>query len=248
MGDVIREWINAMLNLIYPRNIKCMLCENELFDKEEYSLCKSCFGKLYMLDDSVCICCGRLLGDMSTLSTCSDCVNDSPMYTQNVSVVLYNESSKKLIYQLKYGDARYVAYHVGKQMADKLKSKPEFLATMDFMIPIPISHQRLGERGFNQAALIAGYISERTHLEVESKVVERFIHTPPQTKLNRVERKQNLRGVFRVKEPEIIIGKRILLIDDVITTGSTINEVAKELIKMGAYEVYALTFAAPVTQ
>jgi ComF family protein len=170
------------------------------------------------------------------------------VYTQNASVVLYNEASKKLIYQLKYGDARYVAYHIGNLMSDKLKLKPGFLETIDFMIPIPISQQRLGERGFNQATLIAGYISERTHLEVESEVVERFIHTSPQTKLNRAERKENLKGVFRVKEPDLVVGKRILLIDDVITTGSTLNEVAKELIKMGAYEVYGLTLAAPTTR
>lgn len=248
MGNVIEDWIEAVLNLIYPRSIKCMLCENELFDKEPYSLCETCLSNLYFLNNAVCNCCGRLLGEMATIEICIDCKEEMPLFEKNISVVLYNEISKKLIYQLKYGDARYVAYHLGTLMSEKLELEQEIKSKVDFIIPVPISNERIGERGFNQATLIAEFISERAGLEVKEDLVKRVKHTPPQTKLNRLERKENLKDVFKVVEPEMLLGKNVLIVDDVITTGTTINEIAKELIKMGAYEVYGLTFAAPTTR
>lgn len=248
MGNALKEWLEAILNLVYPRNIQCMLCDNELFEKEDYSVCECCREEIYWLEDDVCKCCGRFLGHHSTLEVCGDCQKTKRAYRQNISVALYNEAGKILVHQLKYGDQSYVAFHMAHMMADRLHTFPEVSKKIDLIVPVPIHEKRYRERGFNQSEWIGKFLSERIQRPCLKKVLKRTRYTNPQTQLNREERLKNLKGAFQVMDEEVILGKRILVIDDVFTTGSTIQETAKELIKMGAYEVYSMTFAAAVAR
>ena len=113
----------------------------------------------------------------------------------------------------------------------------------DLIIPVPLHLKRLQKRGFNQALLLARALYPHQHQLIDFKVLERHRYTEPQTGMSGKIRRRNLKNAFRIKDEEIVKGKRVLLIDDVFTTGTTVNECAKVLKKAGAKEVLVLTMA-----
>jgi ComF family protein len=115
--------------------------------------------------------------------------------------------------------------------------------SIDVIMPVPLHPRRLREREFNQSLLLADLIALRLELPVAYANLVRIIPSPPQTSLSRKDRLRNLRGAFAVQNPDQISGKRVLLIDDVFTTGTTVNECAKTLRRAGSGDVFVLTLA-----
>jgi len=244
MGSLIKSWFEAFLNLVYPRNLKCMICDETLLDTETNCLCETCGARLIWLTENNCVKCGRHIGLVSTVNTCYECKNEQRAYSKNCSMVLYNDDVKKLIYKLKYGDQRYIAYHMGNIMVEGLAEMGYGNENIDLIIPVPLHTTRLGERGFNQSEWIGKQIAKRMQIHMSPLAVKRIRYTEPQTLLNRAARLQNLKGAFQVNDEVQIVNKRILVVDDVFTTGSTLNEVSYELVRMGAAHVITSTFAA----
>jgi ComF family protein len=146
------------------------------------------------------------------------------------------------ISRLKYGGLTRLARPLGNLLAEY--QDPDFkLSENDLVIPVPLHTRRLRERGFNQSLLLARQVSRRRSIPLNFTALQRARQTQPQTQLSGPERRKNVRGAFEVRKREAVKGKRILLIDDVFTTGATVQECAYVLREAGATEVQVLTLA-----
>jgi ComF family protein len=158
----------------------------------------------------------------------------------------YNKGSRirNLIHNLKYKGIREIGYELGRIYGLSLKASG-FTKDIDLIIPVPLHPGKKRIRGFNQSETISIGIADATHLPVDTESLARVMVSATQTKRSRYERWTNVEGIFRIIEPQTIMSKHILLVDDVITTGSTIESCANELLKIEGVKVSvaALAFA-----
>jgi ComF family protein len=230
------------LDILLPP--RCIACGELVF--ENGSLCGTCWTEIDFITSPLCITCGYPLeADAKKDSLCGHCIQKTPEYDQARSVFCYNEKSRAIIISYKYSDKthsteRFVEWlmRVGKEMIEET----------DIIMPVPLHWRRLFERRYNQAALIANILSERSGVEGEMMALRRRKYTKPQASLTRRQRLKNLKGVFVVNDKYVdkIKGNNVLLIDDVATTGATIAECSKVLKKAGAEKVFVLTLARTV--
>lgn len=233
-----RGIINEIVQTLYPDDIKCIVCGKEIHPNR-YGLCNECS---FDLNDNFCLRCGRHkvgIGDY-----CSECSDTALFFDEARSSVSYDDTAKNVIGRLKYGSARYLVRPLCEYLLDTL-----LISDWDFdcftFVPMHKSRQR--KRGYNQAELLARELAERTTTPCFTSL-QKTVKTPNQARLDREARIVNLDGAF---EAVSNVPKHIVLIDDVMTTGSTVNECSKTLKRAGAKVVYVLTFASvperPVT-
>ena len=173
---------------------------------------------------------------------CASCLETAPHFDSARSAVVYNDASRKVILDFKYGDR----LHAVKTFAPWLqRAGAELIAQSDIFIPVPLHRKRLWQRRFNQSAVIARELSLRTGIKCLSYGLRRMRHTVPQKGLTRKDRHANVKNAFYIDAAAMsdIQGKAVLLIDDVYTTGATLNECARTLKKNGAARVMVLTIA-----
>lgn len=149
---------------------------------------------------------------------------------------------RALIHALKYKGAKEASYTLSALLA-RYVSQLQLDADDYLVIPIPLSHKRMRERGFNQAELIAGDIASRYHLEMRSDILCKIKHTPTQTGLSKKERKTNLLGCFELRDKKGVHGRSVILVDDVFTSGATMDEAARTLKEAGVKKIIALVLA-----
>ncbi len=159
----------------------------------------------------------------------------------------YNRGSRirNLIHNLKYKGIKEIGYELGKIYGTVLHNSG-FTSGMDIIIPVPLHQSKEKQRGFNQSEIISAGLSEAAGLPVNSKILERKIVTTTQTRKSRYERWKNVEGIFNVTDPLKISGKHILLVDDVITTGSTLESCVNELLKTEGVKVSVVALAVAV--
>ncbi len=172
---------------------------------------------------------------------CPDCAVAKRITRLNRSAVIYDDFSKKGLLSFKF----YDQIHFAKIYAKWLKAAGAdiFEKGVDLIIPVPLSYPRLLKRRYNQAAVLARELSKLTNIKNNNLVLKKIKHTKPQSSLSEKARLKNLKNAFIVSSPDKIKAKRILLIDDVMTTGATLSECAKVLLKAGAKSVDTLTVA-----
>ncbi len=204
-----------------------------------------------------CVNCGRLLAADNKERVCGDCWSriiylnrpiDIRLSLERIwSVAVYDGVLKELIHQFKYKEKKYLANPLGKLLVDFVE---EYLEEerFDYIIPIPLEKARHKKRGYNQAELLARVLGEAVDKPILTDLVERRKKTKPQFGLNREERFENLSGAFEVsksgkEDVATIAGKTVLLLDDLATTGATVDECARVLKGAGVNEVYALVLA-----
>jgi len=160
----------------------------------------------------------------------------------------YNRDSRirKVIHNLKYKGIQEIGIELGRIYGNILNAS-EFLDDIDLIVPVPLHISKRRARGFNQSDLISRGLSEVTGLPVDYRSLQRITKTATQTKRSRYERWVNVEGIFTVADPEGIRGKHVLLVDDVITTGSTIESCANELLKSEGVKVSVVAIAVAVT-
>jgi len=204
-----------------------------------------------------CVNCGRLLAADNKDRICEDCLSriiylnrpiDIRLSLDRIwSVAVYDGVLKELIHQFKYKEKKYLANSLGKLLVDFVEKylKEE---RFDYIVPIPLEKARQKKRGYNQAELLARILGEAVDKPILTNLVERRKKTKPQFGLNREERFENLSGAFEISksgEQDIstIAGKTVLLLDDLATTGATLNECARVFKEAGVSEVYGLVLA-----
>jgi len=205
------------------------------------SVCPACEGKIEWVASPLCPRCGRVFPNRDGVDhLCGPCQTDPPPFTRARAAALYDEDgpSGQAIKRFKYNrrlDMLPVMHHWLKRPLCL-----DLIQEADLAAPVPLHPNRLRQRGFNQALLLAQGLPE---VPLERELLVRQRHTPPQAGLNPKERRDNVKGAFAVPRPDLVKGKRILLIDDVFTTGATVKECAKVLRRSGAREVDILTVA-----
>lgn len=239
--SVLKEGIEAFLDFIYPRNIYCILCGKGIEKTEEYSLCTSCRNKVRFIHAKVCKKCGKPLENLYLPEYCPDCIEGNHDFTKGFSCVEYDDYMKQLVHRLKYGKERHLAYHMAEMMTTTLQGQG--LKEIDWIVPVPLHRRKQRQREFNQAEILATLIGKAMGWPVDRKNLIRVKNTRSQNELSKEERKINLQDAFQVVSEAVFMGKSILLVDDVYTTGSTIDACAQALIKAKPKEIFAISFA-----
>lgn len=230
----------ALLNIIYPEDVKCIFCNEELMGFNDYPFCKHHKEQFQFIMGYTCIRCGRQINseEHSHQKRCKYCIGE-PMYYKNAITMTYYEGPiKHLLYKLKYGHQTYVTKFIARMMYEKIESDE-----YDYIIPVPIHKKREIKRGFNQSYLIAKHLSKLSVIQVEKDIISKTQNTPYLSKLSKEERKEILKQAFKITRTSKIKNKRLLLIDDIFTTGATVNAISKELSKLEPKSITVITFA-----
>ncbi len=202
-------------------------------------ICPSCREKLeeIRVKDPVCLCCGRPIRD-EQCDLCREC-RKRRVFTRGASVWLHREPVSSSLYQFKYHDQRAFAHVYAREIADRYRPLIKSWHAQ-CLIPVPLHPARLRRRGYNQAALLAKELGELLDLPVAENAVKRVRPTRPQKNLDWAGRKKNLDQAFAASPPVKKV-HRVIVVDDIYTTGSTIEEVGKALKAVGVKEIYFLT-------
>jgi ComF family protein len=247
--------LHYLINFFYPP--RCAACELRLGSDARSRLCTECHSRIDRMPQPLCEVCGIPLAathadahDAEAVEWCTNCRTAPPHFTCARAVVRYRHDSSdderdvvpSIIRRHKYGLDQSLAYALAECLGDRLPLDAEY----DVVIPVPLHRGRLRWRGFNQAAMLAVTVARRLSRPLDLSTLTRVRPTPPQTMQNRAERSKNLRRAFAVRRPARVANRRILLIDDVMTTGATADECARTLIAAGARRVDVLTLARAV--
>ncbi len=229
---------NAFLNLLFPQ--ACVRCATE-----GTLLCRTCEDSLRLLPPSCFVCGGLVPAGVRTPAgrTCNSCRDGSHIYAFFSPFTYGNPVIREMIHGLKYRYATSLAPILGRLLSDSLVYMRSSVPSESVVIPIPLSPSRQRVRGFNQSEVIGRYVSRFFSLPLVCGVLVKIKETKPQMEIYRDERLINMKGAFAVAKKEIVENKTVILIDDVKTTGATLEEAARVLKEAGVKEVWAITIA-----
>ena len=235
-----------IIKLVFPDNIYCIRCGKIIDSTRAYSLCDDCIRDFHWANKKTCDKCGKIMDEEGIYKLCKDCRHSNHHFTRGFTCLMYGLYERELVLAFKYGKQGYIGEKLGEMMIDRLEAELEKGLNFDIIIPVPINKKRLRQRGFNQAELMAKPLAKAWNLPLEVRTLIRTRNTPVMSKLDALARRENIAGAFAVdkEKGQKLKDKAILLVDDVYTTGSTVDECAKVLVEAGAKEVYVLTFAA----
>ena len=226
-------------SVLFPANIKCLICGDDLPQKQDIEICEKCRCKLHDIAESeCCMRCGAPISGQG--SFCLNCQNYNVEFDVARSDFVYDGEIKQLIAGLKYNNKPYLSRTLSHFMAQKYR---ELNWQADLIIPVPLSDARKKWRGYNQAQLLAEGVSEILNIPINTETLVKVKDTETQASLGLAERRTNLESCFKVLDKYAVRGKKILLIDDVMTTGSTANACTHELKKAHAGRVMVLSIA-----
>ena len=225
-----RDWLHSILNLFYPR------------------VCAACGESLLKDEETVCLKCRYLLP-----KTGYELNPDNPLaqtfygrvkFHAVTACFFFAKSGKvqHLIHELKYKGNKEAGVFLGQQLGETIKDAPLFQG-IDYLIPVPLHPKRKKQRGYNQSLMIAKGINEVTGIPIGDKYLIRAVNTATQTKKSAEERYKNVKDIFEVRFPEELEGKHVLLIDDVLTTGATLESCAHQLENISGIVISAATAA-----
>lgn len=228
--------LDGLLNLAFPES--CPACENRARRHRISPFCEACWGRIKLYEGPVCTLCGLPLPS-SEAKTCSDCMREPPAFDTLRCFAPYTGVLREAIHEFKYRRRRRLARPLGELLA----AVPMDNAKVDAIVPVPIHPAKLRTRQFNQAALLARELTRHLEIPLVLEGLARLIDSEPQAGLSRKKRLKMGKGVFGAGNRGLIAGKRILLVDDVCTTGATLRACSAALIKAGAHEVKAVALA-----
>lgn len=240
----MKEILTGIADLVFPP--RCITCDDLLERHDSLPFCPSCLDGIHFIRSPLCPRCGVPFPVTEAEDhLCGDCLTAERPYTVARSVGRYEETLLTAIHRFKYRGRTGIGEILGGIMADFAGGIWD-MAAFERIVPVPLHRRRLRERGFNQSVILARKISKRFDIPLDFTSLRREVFTPPQVGLGREARPANVHGAFAVKYPERIAGRRILLVDDVYTTGSTLAECARVLIRAQAEAVAVLTLARAV--
>lgn len=241
----MKNILKYILNIILPP--RCPYCGKIVV--LDHTLCESCFNKLHFITAPYCRICGNPIEneeDAKTGLICAHCSSHKRTIRMVRSALVYDDFSKKTILDFKFYGKVQNACLLAKWMY--AAGSDIFKAQADIIIPVPLSYRRLLRRGYNQSAILAQQLSKQTGIKADVTSFKKVKHTKPQSSLSENARLKNVHNAFKVVKNNNIKDKHVILIDDVMTTGATLNECAKVLLKAGALSVDALTVARVIKE
>jgi ComF family protein len=221
--------IDAILNLLFP--VSCILCRALVLERRFAAVCPDCWARLKPVEPPLCTQCGEPV--IAIEGRCGPCRRGDNVFDFARSALLFSDPLREIIHHFKYSDRVSLARPLGDFLKRRLDQEA---FSGNLILPVPLHPRRERERGFNQAALLASRLGR----PVNARLLRRRKNTPTQTGLSRSERRKNLAAAFEVRGR---LSGTVILVDDVYTTGSTMNEVARTLKRAGAERVEVLTVA-----
>src|SRR5881227_1924755 len=233
------EPLEAAVSLLYPS--VCTICGGSV--RSGVYLCNRCDAKTARIVAPFCRQCSEPFeGSITNTFACANCAHRTIYFDAAVAAYRGRGIVRQIIHEFKYGRQIYLRHLVGRWLNSALDDERLRQSHFDVIVPVPLHPTRRRERGFNQASLLAELLSAQTSIPVKP-LLERTRYTTTQTALDRSERMENLHNAFRLRKNANVRGLRVLLVDDVLTTGSTLNECARILKRSGAISVHAATAA-----
>ncbi|HEX2553737.1 MAG TPA: ComF family protein [Microvirga sp.] len=239
-----RAAARAAIGLLYPPS--CIACGAAT--GAAHALCAGCWAGIRFIERPYCERLGTpFAADYGPGLLSPAAVADPPVYRRARAVAQYDDTARALVHRLKYGDRLDLAPALGRMMA---RAGAELLAEADVIVPVPLHRARLWGRRFNQAMALARTVSGLSGVALDPFLLARVKRTQSQVGLTRAQRAANLQGAFRVpaEAKARLRGRRVLLVDDVLTTGATANAASRALLRGGAEAVDVLAFARVVTE
>ena len=250
MSDHSQRMLRYLINFVYPP--RCAACEARMGLDAMQRICEACIQLIERVPEPMCQVCGGPLpaADHSLADWCRFCAESPPHFGRARAVARYragiNEDGQvvpSIIRRHKYGRDQSLSAALAQCLGDSLPLNGE---DYDLVIPVPLHTRRLRWRGFNQAALLASVVAGKIHRTLDVATLARIRDTPPQTGQGGGQRRQNVRGAFLVTRPNRVANRSLLVVDDVMTTGATLDECARALLAAGARKVDVFTLARAV--
>jgi ComF family protein len=237
-ADKVRALLRAALDIALPR--LCAVCREPV---EGEGLCASCWSKRSFITRPYCERLGiPFVYDPGPGILSMEAIADPPAYNRARAAVRFDEISRVLVHALKYGDRLDLAPMMGRWIS---RAGREVLAEADALVPVPLHWRRLWTRRFNQSAMLAAAVSAASGVPMVTDALKRVKATVQQVGLSRSERAANVQGAFRVPEQgkAAVVGRRLIVLYDVLTSGATVEGCARALLRAGASNVDVLVFA-----
>jgi ComF family protein len=232
--------MEKFLKIIFPP--KCVLCGKKV--NEANTLCNKCWNEVKPIQKPFCSKCSSPLEiDVDENHICLACMKNKPNYIKLRSAFAYNDAVAKIVSKFKFSDAVYLRSFMAKNI---LRAGVDIIDDINIFIPVPLHLKRLRERKYNQSLLLCNELAKMTNKKVIADFLLKTKHTLPQVGLSETERETNLKNKFFVNQSYVLADYKnfnFAIVDDVVTTGSTINECIKTLNDFGIKNVYALSFA-----
>ena len=236
----MRKLLKGISDIVFPQ--QCIGC-GTILTEERLLFCSRCFAQMKFISSPLCSVCGLPYSEAGESDhLCGDCLQSNPAFFVARAMGQYEQILMEVIHRFKYGRKISLGNMLGSLMAGF--SYPSFrIKDYSLIMPVPLHPKRLRQRGFNQALILAREISRHFSIALDFLSLRRIVFTEPQVGLGRDMREHNIKGAFSVADQGRIKGEKIILVDDVYTTGSTVRECAQELMKSKAEEVAVLTLA-----
>lgn len=229
---MLKKFLKSAKEILFPNGLTCDICGRETFGG---NICPACAETLVFNDKARCPICGR---NAVRPEICPECKAMPPAFSRATSVFSYEGGAAVLIRKFKNGGG-YLKEYFADEMCKNLKAED-----FDCIVCIPLTRRAEKKRGYNQSELLARAVSERLGVPFLKGALSKVRDTAAQKNLNREERGKNLAGIFKAEKGGEVSGKRVLIVDDVLTTGATCDEAAKTLLKAGASQVFLATAAS----
>ena len=239
---LIRQYFKIFINEIIPP--RCISCK--IITQDDTSFCSKCWEKIDFISNPQChICSEPFELSVEKEVICPNCIKTRPLYNMARSALAYNENSRNMIIEFKYYNKTHTVDIFAKWM---MINGQEVIENSDIIVPVPLHKMRILKRRYNQSALLANALGRLSKLPVRIDLLSRIKNTPPQSELSFNSRKNNVSNAFKTNKKKCadIEGKNICLVDDVMTTGATVESCARVMLEAGAKNVNVLTIGKTI--
>jgi len=241
---IFKPFVSALLDFLFPP--LCHVCRTFIPDAGALHICPACREQMPAVGHPLCPVCGIPFQGAGDDHPCGACLTAPPAFDAARAALVYEGPCRDLVHAFKYRNKTHLRRPLALLTMECLSG---FVASraLDLIVPVPLHPRRLRSRGFNQAVLLGDLLAREWRLPLARRALRRIRWTEPQINLAAHERRENVKGAFAVADPSLVAEKRVLLVDDVLTTGSTAEECSRVLKRAGATEVTVVTVARAVT-